>query len=521
MRLLIAALLMLGLAACGEPAPKEPFRIVAGSENKSLEPIVMEFCKRERRVCEMDYLGSLDIGLGVKRGTLAVDAVWPAQSLWISIYDDERKVKHLTSITRTPVILGVRKSKAESLGWTQRDVTMSDILAAVEDGKLRFLMTSATQSNSGASAYLAMLSAALGRPDVIKASDLDTAETQDAVRRMLRGVERSAGSSGWLADLFLESDAQGTPYDAMWNYEMTLVEVNIALAERRRDPLWFVYPSDGVSFADSPLGFVDRGADPSAEEFFLKLQQHLLSADVQKELVALGRRVSLGRAEAGKPIPAWNFDPTRPLTQITIPESPAIAAALTLYQEVLRRPSFTVYCLDYSGSMKGEGETALRQAMKLLLTPELAREYLIQPTRQDLITIIPFDSAPRADAAMLASGEAADQAALLDVVNREAPGGGTDMYACAKMAIDTIQARADAEDYLTAIVLMTDGKSQDRSADFEAYWRLNGQGVPVFGVAFGKADASQLEAVAALTRARVFEGTDDLVAAFRSVRGYN
>jgi Ca-activated chloride channel family protein len=36
------------------------------------------------------------------------------------------------------------------------------LLAAVEGGRLKFLMTSATQSNSGASAYLAMLASSIG-----------------------------------------------------------------------------------------------------------------------------------------------------------------------------------------------------------------------------------------------------------------------------------------------------------------------------------------------------------------------
>ena len=38
---------------------------------------------------------------------------------------------------------------------------------------------------------------------------------------------------------------------------------------------------------------------------------------------------------------------------------------------------------------------------------------------------------------------------------------------------------------------------------------------------FGSAEPGQLEALAELTNARVFDGREDLVAAFRSVKGYN
>ena len=45
--------------------------------------------------------------------------------------------------------------------------------------------------------------------------------------------------------------------------------------------------------------------------------------------------------------------------------------------------------------------------------------------------------------------------------------------------------------------------------------------VPIFGITFGDADRSQLDALANATGARVFDGSKDLVAAFRSARGYN
>ena len=43
----------------------------------------------------------------------------------------------------------------------------------------------------------------------------------------------------------------------------------------------------------------------------------------------------------------------------------------------------------------------------------------------------------------------------------------------------------------------------------------------MFAITFGDADPQQLEALAQLTRARVFDGRKDLAAAFRTARGYN
>ena len=46
-----------------------------------------------------------------------MDAVWPASSLWVELYDTSHRVQGLKSVAQSPVILGVRLSKARELGW--------------------------------------------------------------------------------------------------------------------------------------------------------------------------------------------------------------------------------------------------------------------------------------------------------------------------------------------------------------------------------------------------------------------
>ena len=68
-------------------------------------------------------------------------------------------------------------------------------------------MSSATQSNSGAGAYLAMLNAAIGKGDVLTEADLADPDMRDKAKRLARAESSAAsGSSGWLADLFLDQD---------------------------------------------------------------------------------------------------------------------------------------------------------------------------------------------------------------------------------------------------------------------------------------------------------------------------
>ena len=196
-------------------------RIVSGSENSELEPILEEFSDREHVRIEMTYMGSLDIMRLLGEEDIPYDAVWPASSLWLTVGDTGHRIKHAESISITPVVFGIRKSLAEELGFVEREVSVNDLLEAIQSGKLRFCMTSATQSNSGASAYIGFLYALLGNPEVITSEDLQSDELRAQMQELLSGVDRSSGSSDWLKDMFLQGD-----YDAMVNYECLVIQAN-------------------------------------------------------------------------------------------------------------------------------------------------------------------------------------------------------------------------------------------------------------------------------------------------------
>ena len=72
----------------------------------------------------------------------------------------------------------------------------------------------------------------------------------------------------------------------MVNYECLIIQANKELEARGEEPLYAVYPYDGLSIADSPLGYVDKG-DDKQEELFLKLQEYLLSEETQNEICLL------------------------------------------------------------------------------------------------------------------------------------------------------------------------------------------------------------------------------------------
>jgi Ca-activated chloride channel family protein len=478
----------------------------------------MEFAKSRRVNLEMHYKGSVDIMNDLRSGTGGYDAVWPANSLWIAMGDTERRVKRVVSVMQSPVAFGIRESLAADLGF-EGEVRVADLLKAIESRRLRFMMTSATQSNSGASAYFGFLYALAGNPEVLEFKHLDDPVIREDVRTLLSGIERSSGSSGWLKDLFLSSD-----YDAMVNYESVLIETNLALEASGREQLRIVYPADGTVIADSPLGLVSSG-DSKKETFFRELTEHLLSTEIQARLVSEGRRpaysgtVDLDPAVFRK---EWGIDPRRSFAAIRIPGADVIEKALILYQTEYRKPSYTIFCLDYSGSMEGSGEAALEEAMALLLDRDKAAEYMIQTGTEDRIAVIPFSTKPLG--ILRAEGsDPVSQSKLSEAVLALDSGGGTDIYSPVIKALEILAAEPNLDQYVPAVVLMTDGESNTGRSyrDLAEVWSNTGLDIPVFSIAFGGADNDQLEPIAELTRARVFDGRKDLAKTFRTVKGYN
>jgi Ca-activated chloride channel homolog len=356
---------------------------------------------------------------------------------------------------------------------------------------------------------------------------LDDQKLQDAMRGILAQVDRSSGSSGWLKDAYL---AKPDGFDAMFNYESVVIETNQALVAKGEEPLYIVYPANGLAVADSPLGLIDKG-DAAKEAAFLDLQAFLLTPDTQGKLSALGRRAGLIGLDATSVDPTvwnpdWGIDLTRDIAPIPTPASDVIAKALSLYQTELRKPSLTVWVLDVSGSMEGEPLEQLKEAMRLVLDPEAAAINLLQPSSRDVTVILPFNHT-FLDPTIVTGGTGADLAAALSRVQGLRADGGTDVYVAISEALRLIEPYAKdgtLGDYLPAIVAMTDGASDTGFRDqmFRDFATTRwAKDIPIHSIAFGSADEEQLKALSAATVGRMFKAGDDIAKALRAAKGYN
>ncbi len=489
------------------------FKILSSQENEDLEDLIKKFASSKGYNIQIDYAGTLDIMQKLNSGE-EYDGVWASNSIWLYMLNKSVSTSSSTSVS--PVIFGITKSKAQELGFVDKDqIFMQDIVNAITSGNLKFSMSNPSSTNSGATAYLGMLQVLAGNPEVLKQENLDNEQLKEELRTLFSGMERSSGSDAFLVDAFTNGD-----YESVITYESSIIEINKKLIAAGKEPLYAIYPVDGVSLNDSPFGYLDNG-DESKKEIYEALKDYLLSDDGQQDLASKGRRTWYGgiNNNADKTVfnPDWGIDTTKYITPIKYPNTTVIKQALNMYQNELRKPVHVVFCLDYSGSMYGTGYNELINAMKYILG-EKAKEDFIQFTDKDIVSIVPFTNIVY-DEISTKDGYSFESM-LLEIEARE-PSGGTAIYPAAAKGIELLQ-NDDLEQYNLSVILMTDGMSNYGTyTELRNYYDYYGRNIPIYSIMFGEASESELEQIARLTNAKVFNGKQNLVEAFKEVRGYN
>jgi Ca-activated chloride channel family protein len=505
--LLIALLLSLSSCKYEKRADKSSgsFTILSSSENKDLEQMLMKFAKKNNIDLNFEYTGSLNIPAMIKSSQASYDAVWSSNSIWNASVSSS-VLKNSKSISINPVIFAVKESKYKSLGFN-KDTVVKDLVKAVEAGKLNFLMPSVTQTNSGASAYLGFLNCLAGNPPVLTEKDLKSPSLQSSLKSLFKGVARNSGSDEYLIDIYNNGN-----YDALVNYESSLIELNEQLIKNKKEPLKFIYPSDGVSVSDSPFAYIDNNNENKLE-IFKKLQAFLLSEDTQRELEGMGRRTTYGGLVSNDKVfkSSYGIDKNAYLSPIKYPARSVINSALNLYQDLFRKPSAVAFCLDFSGSMSGIGNEQLVEAMKKILTYDLASEDMIQFSEKDIIYIIPFSSEIKW---VESNTSGIDTKSLLKKIIETSPRGGTDIYKPVEKAVEILK-DYDSNIYTKSIVLMTDGDSDGEFSHNKKY------DIPVFSIMFGEANPNQIDEISKITKGKTFDGRIDLINAFKEIRAYN
>ena len=491
------------------------FSLISSSENKVFEEQIKSFAKKNKIDIDISYDDTLKITRRLNQGE-KYDAVWLANSIWTYAVDSNvTRISDTKATSINPIVFGIRKSKAEELGFVDKEVYTDDLVRVVQEGRLKFSMPNPTTTNSGASAYLGILTSLAGNPEVLTQEMLEDEELKEKLKNFFSGVERSSGDEAYLEEMFVKGD-----YEAVFTYESSIININKKLEAAGKEILYAIYPVDGVSISDSPIGYIDQKDEHKKEQYQL-IANYLVSDEGQALLAKNGRRTWYGGVtdSADKSIfnPNWGIDTTHYISPLKYPSTTVIKQALALYQNSLRKPVHVVFCLDFSGSMWGEGIDQLRDAMDYILTDRAANDFL-QFTGEDIIEVIPFNS--KVDTVWYSHSDE-ELLVLNERIKDLDPNGGTALYPAAQKAISLLQDE-DTSKYNTSVIVMTDGAGNvGKYSDLEKYYHSINSNIPIYSIQFSAADITQLAKMAKLSNGKVFDGRNSLIDAFMEVRGYN
>ena len=354
------------------------FTILAGSELKDVDTQLGDEIRKATGIeIRFSYAGTLDAIDQLNAGE-QFDAVWVSHGKYLAMNPDlKARIATQEKIMLSPVILGVKRSKAAALGWDDNDPTWKDIADAASAGTFTFGMTNPTSSNTGFTAVIGIAAALASNPDALTEADV----SNPALKAFFQGQRMTAGSSGWLADAYAADPAK---VDGIINYESVILSLNAN--GKLGEPLVPVYPKEGIITADYPLMLLNSAKRVEYD----RLVAYLRSTAFQTTLSAATlRRPVNAESQAAAIIPK------RTLIELPFPGQPqVINGLLDAFLADVRVPSTSRYVLDLSGSMNEEGRIdQLKTAMNTLAGGDagsLSSRYARFQNRER-VGVIPFN----------------------------------------------------------------------------------------------------------------------------------
>jgi Ca-activated chloride channel family protein len=512
----IGAILLAGCGGSGKPSPNA-FTLLAGSELKDVDTqLKSDIRSATGTELAFTYSGTLDAIDRIAAGE-QYDALWVSHGKYLAMDDHLKgRIAAQDKTMLSPVLLGLKKSKAHALGWDTHEPTWKDIADAAKAGKFTFGMTNPTSSNTGLTAIIGLAAALAKNPDQLVEADLKN----PLLAGFFQAQALTSGSSGWLADIYLRDQAR---VDGMINYESVLLSMNAA--NSLSEPFTLVYPKEGIITADYPVMLLNSAKRAEYD----KLVAYLRGKDFQTKMSAqtLRRPVNPDATAAA-------VIPKRTLIELPFPgQASIIDALLDNFLSDVRVPGSSRYVLDLSGSMGGSRIAGLKEAMLMLASSEaISTQRYARFQKREEVGIIMFADQP-APTRLFPMGSTPEQnvktrSEITQLVNGMQASGGTAIYSSIQQALmELAHARSTtAENRYYTIVLMTDGESNRGldASEFRDWYTSQAdrvRGIRVFPILFGEGSARELSSIAEMTGGRLFDSkSKSLAAVFKEIRGY-
>lgn len=410
------------------------------------------------------------------------------------------------SLARSPLVIGMWKDIADSLGYPARTLGWLDISSLTADPQswqyytggqygraLRLAHGHPGLTASGANTLLAVAQAAKQTTAAVTAAELSQAQIKASIGAFEGGVGLFSSSTEQLGQTMIERGPQYLGAGVM--YESTLTRLG-------NGELVPVYPFEGTFVATHPA-CVNGGASAEQQAAARAFRDALLGDAAQKLAVESGLRPVNANVKLGAPLDADSgVDIKQPAATYPVANAASVAAAQDVWK-VARKPVNLVMVLDTSGSMSGEKITGMRSA---------AVKFVEQMNNEDVISIVAFSTTARTLMENQKVGTARTSAA--NAIRGLTANGNTALYDAIVLGAGLVT-KYNSSQRANLMVVLTDGldTSSRRKFDAALIRDATANNTSLYTIAYGgDADKEKLDSLAKQSNGDFFEGSEANIA---------
>lgn len=439
-------------------------------------------------------------------------ALWlPDELVWTDVLADKGNNQfqnNCTSVGQSPLVIGMWREIAESLGWPGLPLGWLDIGSLASDtavwnyysgGELgsafRLGHTHPGLSGSGASTLLALVQAAQSKTEAVNEEDIQRPIVQASVGAFESSVTWFSPNT---ASLSSAMSSRGLDYlSGGVMYESDIIHAG-------EGQIVAIYPFEGTFMATHPA-CINQEATAVAQEAATAFRDYLLSQEGQQLAIDHGvRPADTTAVELGAPFDLdHGADPSQPTAVFAPPSVATIYAVQELWQQA-RKDVNLAMLLDTSGSMRGSKMTGMQAA---------AVSFVQQMGQDDYITIIAFSTEPNVIIEHVQVGPNRDK--IIRAIETLQAQGDTTLFDAIGSGAAILNQTASSQT-TNAMVVLSDGQDT-RSYRFNeraaADAALSGN-ITIFTIAYGgDADDDILQSLATRANGNFFEGDEASIAA--------
>ncbi|MDX1412561.1 MAG: substrate-binding domain-containing protein [Candidatus Promineifilaceae bacterium] len=522
---LFLALPALACGIFGDSSIVEPPRnavVVDVMANKSLitwlEPLVADFNASEIENSDSKpifvTLNPVEAGQAISQLADVQEnpSIWiPDSDEWVDILADQGNAnfsQDCVSVAESPLVIGMWRPVAESLGWPGLPLGWLDIGSLAADpnawayysggdygNALRLSHAHPGLTGSGTSTLLAVVQAAQSKTNRVTTDDISQPIVQASVGAFESAVTSFNPDTASLGRTMSERGPEFL--GAAILYESNIIE-------QGNSELVAIYPLEGTFMATHPA-CINEVSEPNNAEAAAIFRDFLTSAEAQSAALAAGLRPINPAVPMGPPIvPANGVNAEQPQRIFESPTADTVYAIQELWQSA-RRPVNLVMLLDTSGSMDGS---------KIENMKEAAAQFVEQMGDEDTISIVEFYTVSDLLVDQAQVGPNREQ--IIELIGNMESGGETTLFDAIGDG-SAVVANSSTPESSNAMIILTDGQdtaSTRFSFDDRLISTATDNDTTIYTVAYGNdADEELLATLAARGQGNFYQGDIASIAA--------